>query len=216
MASERSSSEVRAMETDQHWEQVYQSRATTEVSWYRAHLERSLEWIRRVAAPPLPEILDVGAGASTLVDDLLSAGYTHLTVLDIAKSALEISRLRLGTRAAPVNWLTGNVLDVPLPARHFDIWHDRAVFHFLTAAADRQRYVAQMATALRPGGHALIATFGSEGPLRCSGLEVVRYDATSLSKELGEEFTLVDWTIETHQTPAGTTQQFLYALFAAA
>ncbi len=204
------------MQTDHHWEQVYRSRSTTEVSWYRAHLERSLESIRRVAPSLNAAILDVGAGASTLVDDLLSAGYTRLAVLDIAASALESSRVRLGMRAAEVNWLVGNVLDVALPAHHFDIWHDRAVFHFLTDAGDRQRYVAQMAAALRPGGHALIATFGPEGPLRCSGLPVVRYDAESLSKELGKAFRLVDCTIEHHETPAGATQQFLHALFATA
>ena len=203
------------MQTDQHWEQVYRSRSTTEVSWYRAHLERSLESIRRVAPSLNAASRDVGAGASTLVDDLLSAGYTRLAVLDIAASALESSRVRLGMRAAEVNWLVGNVLDVALPAHHFDIWHDRDVFHFLTDAGDRQRYVAQMAAALRPGGHALVATFGPEGPLRCSGLPVVRYDAESLSKELGKAFRLVDWTIEHHETPAGATQQFLHALFAA-
>ncbi len=203
------------MKTDQHWEQVYRSRPTTEVSWYRAHLERSLESIRRVAPSHNAAILDVGAGASTLIDDLLSAGYARLTVLDIAASALESSRVRLGTRATAVNWRVGNVLDVALPAHHFDVWHDRAVFHFLTGASDRQQYVAQMTTALRRGGHGLIATFGPEGPLRCSGLEVVRYDAESLSTELGKGFRLVDWTIEHHETPAGAAQQFLYALFAA-
>ena len=202
------------MKTDQHWEQVYRSRSTTEVSWYRAHLERSLESIRRIAPNPNAAILDVGAGASTLVDDLLSAGYTRLTVLDIAASALESTRSRLGRRAAAVNWLVGNVLDIELPAHHFDVWHDRAVFHFLTSASDRQAYVAQMTAALRPGGHVLIATFGPEGPLRCSGLEVVRYDAQSLSKELGKAFRLIDWTLEHHETPAGATQQFLHALFA--
>lgn len=202
------------MKTDQHWEQVYRSRSTTEVSWYRAHLERSLESIRRIAPNPNAAILDVGAGASTLVDDLLSAGYTRLTVLDIAASALESTRARLGKRAAEVNWLVGNVLDIELPAHHFDVWHDRAVFHFLTSASDRQAYVAQMTAALRPGGHVLIATFGPEGPLRCSGLEVVRYDAQSLSKELGKAFRLIDWTLEHHETPAGATQQFLHALFA--
>jgi ubiquinone/menaquinone biosynthesis C-methylase UbiE len=202
------------MKTDQHWEQVYRSRSTTEVSWYRAHLERSFESIRRIAPNPNAAILDVGAGASTLVDDLLSAGYTRLTVLDIAASALESTRARLGKRATEVNWLVGNVLDIELPAHHFDVWHDRAVFHFLTSASDRQAYVAQMTAALRPGGHVLIATFGPEGPLRCSGLEVVRYDAQSLSKELGKAFRLIDWTLEHHETPAGATQQFLHALFA--
>jgi len=202
------------MKTDQHWEQVYRSRSTTEVSWYRAHLERSLESIRRIAPNPNAAILDVGAGASTLVDDLLSAAYTRLSVLDIAASALESTRARLGKRAAEVNWLVGNVLDIELPAHHFDVWHDRAVFHFLTSASDRQAYVAQMTAALRPGGHVLIATFGPEGPLRCSGLEVVRYDAQSLSKELGKAFRLIDWTLEHHETPAGATQQFLHALFA--
>ncbi|NBS62903.1 MAG: class I SAM-dependent methyltransferase [Betaproteobacteria bacterium] len=202
------------MKTDQHWEQVYRSRSTTEVSWYRAHLEHSLESISRIAPNLNAAILDVGAGASTLVDDLLSAGYTRLTVLDIAASALESTRSRLGRRAAEVNWLVGNVLDIELPAHHFDIWHDRAVFHFLTSASDREAYVAQMTAALRPGGHVLIATFGPEGPLRCSGLEVVRYDAQSLSKELGKAFRLIDWTLEHHETPAGATQQFLHALFA--
>lgn len=201
------------MRTDQHWERVYQTRSTTEVSWYRAHLERSLESIRQVAPGLDAAIIDVGAGASTLVDDLIAAGYTNLTVLDISPTALELARNRLGPRADTVHWLAGDVLKIALPLQRFDVWHDRAVFHFLTEAEHRQQYVKQMTSAVRRGGHVLIATFGPEGPLRCSGLEVTRYDAATLAQELSEGFRLVECSIEEHQTPAGVQQQFLHSLF---
>lgn len=201
------------MRTDEHWERVYQTRSTTEVSWYRAHLERSIESIRRVAPAPGSAVIDVGAGASTLVDDLIAAGYTDLTILDVSPTALEASRRRLGQHADSVHWLEGSVLEIALPPQRFDVWHDRAVFHFLTDSEHRGRYAQQMTSAVRAGGHALIATFGPEGPLRCSGLEVVRYDAATLAHEFSEGFRLVAWSIEDHTTPAAVRQQFLYTLF---
>jgi SAM-dependent methyltransferase len=158
-------------------------------------------------------VLDVGGGASTLVDDLLARGYRDLSVLDISAAALNVARERLGETANAVTWLAADLLDAPLQEARYDLWHDRAVFHFLTEAEQRVRYLRQLARALKPGGHAILATFGPQGPLKCSGLDTVRYDAGELARELGDGFTLIDSTMEFHATPFGTTQPFLYALF---
>ena len=147
-----------------------------------------------------------------LVDDLLSAGYTDLTVLDVSETALEISRQRLGDAAARVKWIVADVRDAPLPERRFTIWHDRAVFHFLTDATDRQAYVEQVQRTVRPGGYVLIATFAEDGPKTCSGLPVVRYSAESLHSEFGPAFRIVTSEHEDHHTPAGREQSFLYCL----
>ncbi len=195
-----------------HWEKVYTTKAPDAVSWYRAHLERSLQLIRRVATSSSSPIIDVGGGESTLVDDLLAAGYADVSVLDISETAIRVARERLGARAANVHWIAGDVTRVPLEPQRYEIWHDRAVFHFLTDAESRAAYVAQVNRAVKRGGYVLVATFGPEGPTKCSGLDVVRYDAEGLHDEFGAPFVLVDSGTEVHTTPFGTTQQFLYCL----
>jgi SAM-dependent methyltransferase len=195
-----------------HWEKVYRTNAPEAVSWYRPHLERSLELIRRVARDPCSPVIDVGGGGSTLVGDLLAAGYRDVSVLDISETALEVARNRLGEVARTVQWIAGDVTRVKLEPQRYEVWHDRAVFHFLTDAGSRRAYVAQAERAVKPGGHVLVATFGPEGPARCCGLDVVRYDAGSLHGEFGARFRLVESATESHSTPFGTTQQFLYCL----
>lgn len=198
--------------TQNHWEKVYRTKAPDTVSWYRAHLERSLELVGRVAPDRSAAIIDVGGGESTLVDDLLTKGYWNITVLDISPKAIEFSRKRIGEPARHVTWLTADITQAALPPKHYDVWHDRAVFHFLTAADQRAAYVQQVSEAMKPGGHVIVATFGPEGPEKCSGLNVVRYDADSLNEEFGAHFRLMESATELHQTPFGTTQQFLYCL----
>jgi SAM-dependent methyltransferase len=200
------------MQAKAHWEQVYATRAATEVSWYQPHAEHSLALMRAAGVGAAARIIDVGGGASTLVDDLLDAGYRDITVLDLSANALAVARARLGPRAARVHWLEADVLEADLPEQGYDVWHDRAVFHFLTAAADRRAYVRQVLRAVRPGGLVIVATFAEDGPTRCSGLEVMRYDAHGLHAEFGAPFTLLAHTSEAHQTPAGRVQQFTYCL----
>jgi len=197
------------MDRKAHWENVYGTKAPDAVSWYRPHLETSLALVERAAAEHSAEIIDVGGGASTLVDDLLARGYKNLTVLDISQAALDVARKRLGSAGAGVQWLAGDVTEVALPAQAYDVWHDRAVFHFLTAAEQRAAYVRQVLYAMKRGGHVIVSTFGPEGPVKCSGLDVMRYDAEALHAEFGARFRLVESSKELHQTPFGTTQQFL-------
>ena len=193
-----------------HWEKVYKSRAMDEVSWYQPHLDVSLGLIEAAVPDRGGAIIDVGGGEATLVDDLVARGYRDVSVLDISPAAIEAARDRLGPSAASVRWITGDITDVELEAGRYDLWHDRAVFHFLTRAEDRAAYVRQVGRAVRPGGHVIVATFGPEGPETCSGLDVVRYDAGALHGEFGPKFRLLDSVTEVHQTPWGTPQQFLY------
>lgn len=195
-----------------HWESVYAKRAPDEVSWYQAHPEYSLVLLEAAGATPKSRIVDVGGGASHLVDCLLDRGYTDLTVLDIAERALARAKERLGERAESVRWIEADVITF-VPSGRWDIWHDRAVFHFLVNAEDREAYRRTLADSLVPGGHAIIATFGPSGPTRCSGLDVVRYSATELLAELGQGWALVAEREELHRTPAGVEQQFVYGLF---
>ena len=197
------------MTTKTHWENVYQSRAVDEVSWYRPHLDVSLRLIDE-AADRGGAIIDVGGGEATLVDDLVARGYRDVTVLDISQAAIEVARARLGPSAASVRWITGDITDIELEAARYDLWHDRAVFHFLTKAEDRAAYVRQVARAVKVGGHVIVATFGPEGPEKCSGLDIVRYDAGSLHGEFGAGFHLLDSVTEHHETPWGAPQQFMY------
>jgi len=197
------------MDTKAHWEKVYTTKAADAVSWYRPHLEKSLELITRAAPDPAAAILDVGGGESTLVDDLLARSYKNLTVLDVSQTAFEVTQKRLGSAAEQVRWLVADITQVELDAGAYDVWHDRAVFHFLTAEAQRAAYVRQVARAVKPGGHVIVSTFGPEGPTRCSGLDVKRYDAESLHSQFGTRFQLMESSHELHQTPFGTTQQFL-------
>lgn len=203
------------MDRELHWQKVYSEKLVDQMSWYRPHLATSLYLIERAAPAPEASIIDVGGGACTLVDDLIADGYTNVTVLDVAAAALQVAQQRLGHAAAQVRWIAADILTADLPAGGFDLWHDRAVFHFLTSSGDRAAYVRQLVRALRPRGHVLISTFGPEGPTRCSGLDVVRYDAPALSRELGPHFRLIERFTEPHQTPSGATQQFLCCHFVA-
>lgn len=170
-----------------HWEKIYQAKQLTEVSWYRPHLEVSLRLIEEAVSNREAHVIDVGAGESTLVDDLLARGYRNLYALDLSATALNVAQTRLGAEATKVKWLCGDVRTFAFTPHQYDVWHDRAVFHFLTDADDRAAYVQQVGRAVKSGGHVIIATFGPEGPPRCSGLDVARYDAEA---RLGPPFVL--------------------------
>lgn len=200
------------MDPKSHWERIYNTKLPTQVSWYQPRALRSLDLIRRVNPPPGGAIIDVGGGASTLIDDLLDAGYHDLTVLDISATALAGTRARLSAQATSVRWMEADILDARLPKARYSVWHDRAVFHFLTASADRARYVAQVRRAVRSGGFVLVATFAEDGPTRCSGLEVKRYSSEALYAEFGAPFRLMASEREEHITPGGALQVFTYCL----
>ncbi len=196
-----------------HWERLYTTRPITHVGWYRPHLDTSLAFIQALDLPRSARILDVGGGASTLVDDLLALGFEAITVLDLSAAALDQARARLGERAERITWVTADITEVSLPAAAYDLWHDRAVFHFLTAPEERARYLEQLRTALRPGGFVILATFAPEAPPTCSGLPVVRYDLDTLVRTIGPGFRLVRHGREHHVTPGGVEQPYLYACF---
>ena len=196
--------------TKTHWEHVYETKAPDAVSWYAPHLAESLQYIRRTGVPLDACIVDVGGGEATLVDDLLDAGYRNVTVLDLSAKALEVCRARLGPRAAQVSWVVADVLEHAFEPRSVDVWHDRAVFHFLTDAQQRAAYVRQVLRALKPGGFAIVGTFGPQGPSQCSGLPVARYSSDELHDEFGAPFRLLDHSVSVHTTPWGTSQQFVY------
>ncbi|HWY41894.1 MAG TPA: class I SAM-dependent methyltransferase [Candidatus Sulfotelmatobacter sp.] len=198
------------MDVKSHWESVYAGKPPEAVSWYRAHLEMSLALIERAADVRSASIIDIGGGESTLVDDLLIRGCKNITVLDVSETAINVTKRRLGAAADQVHWMAANIADAELTPQAYDVWHDRAVFHFLTTREQRALYVRQVAHAVNQGGHVIVGTFGPEGPMECSGLEVMRYDAKSLHGEFGASFRLVESSKELHQTPFGTTQQFLY------
>jgi SAM-dependent methyltransferase len=198
------------MTTREHWESVYERKQPSEVSWYRPHLEQSLRYIDAAGLAPDAAIIDVGGGASTLVDDLLARGFTNVTVLDLSARAIDAAKARLGARAARVRWVIADATEAGLPAAAYDFWHDRAVFHFLGDERDRRRYVATVRRSLKPGGQILLATFGPDGPTRCSGLDVTRYDADQLQAQLGADFERLGSATEVHTTPWGAAQQFVY------
>lgn len=197
------------MNRQEHWNQVYQTKATNDVSWYQRRPDISLALIAASGLGKDAGVIDVGGGASTLVDFLLDDAYTPLAVLDISAQALAHSRARLGPRAASVDWFEADVTSFESP-RRFGLWHDRAVFHFLTAPEDRRGYVATLKRTLQPGGAVIIATFALDGPPKCSGLEVMRYDESSLLAELGPGFRLEETRRETHVTPWESEQRFSY------
>ena len=198
------------MDPKAHWEEVYRTRQPNEVSWYRPHLDVSLQLIEEAAPDHDAQIIDVGGGESTLVDDLLVRRYHNLSILDVSVTALDVAKQRLGASADTVKWLSGDVTTTAFTRQQYDVWHDRAVFHFLTESKERAAYVRQVAHAVKPGGHVIVATFGPEGPTQCSGLDVVRYDETALHDEFGPSFQLIKHHTELHQTPAGAIQQFTY------
>jgi 2-polyprenyl-3-methyl-5-hydroxy-6-metoxy-1,4-benzoquinol methylase len=191
----------------EHWEKIWDTHPPTDVSWYAPHLAESLRLIREVAAPGA-SIIDVGGGASTLVDDLMAAGFSRVTVLDISESALSTARARLGAQATSITWLHADITSVTLSEAAYDLWHDRAVFHFLTEQRDRDAYVAALERSLKLGGWVVIGTFGLHGPPRCSGLDVVRYDASGIQRALGSHFSLSASCEQTHVTPDGRPQHF--------
>jgi SAM-dependent methyltransferase len=198
------------MQSKEHWEHVYSTKAVDAVSWFQEHAGPSLRLIQGTGVPLNAAIVDVGGGASTLVDDLLARGYVNVTILDLSAVALRAAQGRLGSRARLVTWVEADITKVELPLRHYDVWHDRAVFHFLTDPQDRHAYVNAVLRAVKPGGHVIVATFAEDGPTQCSGLPVVRYSAEELNSEFGAPFTLVQHDKESHHTPFGTIQEFTY------
>lgn len=199
--------------TKSHWEDVYKRKLPSDVSWFQPHLAKSLEFIDETDIGKSARIIDVGGGASTLADDLLERGFDHLTVLDLSSEAIRLSQKRLGEKAGRVTWLAADILEINLPRQAFDLWHDRAVFHFLTDEEERKAYIAALKKALKPGGFVVMAVFSLEGPEKCSGLDVVRHSAETLSREFGQGFTLLKSCPERHQTPFGMFQHFIYCLF---
>lgn len=200
------------MSVRDHWRSVYATKSPDAVSWYRPHLDVSLSLVRGLGLARDASILDVGGGASTFVDDLLADGFTRVTVLDLADEALAATKARLGERASSVGFVAGDVTSVELEPESVDLWHDRAVFHFLTDADAQAAYVRALARALRPGGHAIVATFAPDGPERCSGLPVVRRSPEEIAAALGPGVRLVEPRAEAHVTPWGSSQSFAYAL----
>ena len=196
----------------EHWDHVYQDKSALEVSWYQQKPALSLGMIKHTEVAKTSAIIDIGGGASTLVDCLLSDGFTNISVLDISANALRQAQQRLGSKADNIHWLVTDITSF-IAAAKFDLWHDRAVFHFLTENADRLAYVSVLKRSLQPGGHVIMAAFAIGGPVKCSGLDIVQYDANKLCNELGAEFKLVEEASEIHLTPAGKEQKFGYFRF---
>jgi ubiquinone/menaquinone biosynthesis C-methylase UbiE len=200
------------MQSKEHWETVYTTKSVDRVSWYQPHADKSMQLIRESGVSRNAAIMDVGGGASTLVDDLLADGYGRVTVLDLSSAALAESQRRLGPSAERVQWTVADVTMADFAPHSVDLWHDRAVFHFLTAVEERAAYVRQVLRAVKPGGHVIVATFGSDGPLQCSGLPVMRYAPGELHAEFGEPFAMLAHDEQVHHTPFGTDQQFIYCM----
>ena len=199
--------------TRDHWEQVYAARTADRLGWYTPHLRIPVGWVRKLGLPADAAIIDVGGGASTFADDLLDAGYQDITVLDISGKALSRAQERLGERSGLINWLRADLAEARLPVAQYALWHDRAVFHFLIEAEDRDAYRRILSEALQPNGHLIIATFAPEAPPRCSGLPVCRYSKNQLVDEFGPAFTLVSAVEELHVTPGGVEQMYQFCLF---
>jgi 2-polyprenyl-3-methyl-5-hydroxy-6-metoxy-1,4-benzoquinol methylase len=197
------------MQKKEHWETVYSTKASDSVSWFQEHAETSLSFIKKLNLEKSASIIDVGGGASTLVDDLLINGYSRLSVLDLSGAALETAKKRLGSNSVNVQWFEADVTEVQFPKHQFEVWHDRAVFHFLTKLEERQAYIKNVLHSVMPNGHIIISTFAEDGPTQCSGLPVMRYSAEALHAEFGESFLLKEQLKEIHNTPFGTTQKFV-------
>jgi SAM-dependent methyltransferase len=201
------------MSQENHWEQVYSTKLTEKLGWYKPHLQTSLTWIEDLSLAADAPLIDVGGGASTLVDDLMDAGYQSITVLDISGKALSLARGRLGKRAELVTWLIHDITSADLPPHHYELWHDRAVFHFLTEPDQQRKYRDNLLKALKPGGHLIIGTFAPEAPPKCSGLPVQRYSKEQLNDVFGAELELMCHHKEQHITPGGVEQMYIYCLF---
>lgn len=203
------------MDTQQrqdHWQTVFSSKGERDVSWFQERPDVSLEMIAATGIGRDAGIVDIGGGASRLVDALAAQGFAHVAVLDISEAALATVRTRLGAPAANVQWIAADVTRWQ-PAQSYDLWHDRAAFHFLTAAEDRAAYAERVRQAVRPGGHVIIATFALDGPERCSGLPVMRHDAASIGAVLGPAFKLIETRRHDHRTPGGVVQRFQFSRF---
>jgi SAM-dependent methyltransferase len=198
------------MDRKQHWDKIYSTKAPGSVSWFQEHADLSVHLIHKTGLSKDAAIIDVGGGTSKLVYDLVAEGYTDLTVLDLSPAAIAVAKQCLGTNADAVHWVEGDITRAEFPIGRFDIWHDRAVFHFLTDPADRRAYVEQVMRSVRPGGHVIVATFAEDGPEKCSGLPVMRYNPEALHDEFGDSFLLVEHEKEAHHTPSGAVQQFVY------
>jgi ubiquinone/menaquinone biosynthesis C-methylase UbiE len=198
------------MQRKEHWDRVYSDRSDEELTWYQPQLRISLALLQEAGLSATTRIIDVGGGSSTLVDDLVQMRVRNVTVLDVSQVALAHSRRRLGTAAANVNWLAADITQQELPPRCYDLWHDRAVLHFLTETEDRSRYLANLRRSLRPGGRAIICTFAEDGPRRCSGLDTVRYSVDELVAEFGAGIRLIRTLKEHHAMPRGGQQLFRY------
>jgi SAM-dependent methyltransferase len=196
-----------------HWEEVYMNKPAEKLGWYEPHLQISLKWIKELGLSKDASIIDVGGGASTLIDDLLLDNNTAVTVLDLSGKALSAAKARLDIRAKTVTWLAGDITSIDLPEGYYDLWHDRAVFHFLTSPWQREQYRKNLLKALKPGGYLIIGTFAPEAPPKCSGLPVQRYSVEQLQNSLGDEFELQQHLKELHVTPGGVDQMYLYCQF---
>jgi ubiquinone/menaquinone biosynthesis C-methylase UbiE len=201
------------MNEAEHWEEIYTAKPANQVGWYAPHLETSRRWIAELKLAAENPIIDVGGGASTLVDDLLDSGHKNLTVLDLSERAIHVTKERLGNLSSAVTWLHGNVTEIELPARNFGLWHDRAVFHFLIEQEMAQKYRDAILRALKIGGYFIVGTFGLDAPPQCSGLPVQRYTSELLSDTFGKEFELKRHQNEMHNTPSGAEQAYVYCLF---
>lgn len=201
------------MSQKSHWEQVYASEPSDRLGWYKPRLQTSLSWIIELGLDANAPIIDVGGGASTLADDLLGAGHRSITVIDISANALSSAKERMGDKAESVTWLTGDITSIDLPDNHYDLWHDRAVFHFLTEPDQRQGYRDNLLRALKPDGRLIIATFAPEAPPKCSGLPVQRYSREDVEEMLGADFDLERHHKEMHITPGRVEQMYLYCQF---
>jgi len=201
------------MQKKEHWESVYSTKTPDSVSWFQEHAETSLNFIKKLTLEKTAPIIDVGGGASTLVDDLILNNYSRLSVLDLSGAALAAAKKRMGNNSINVQWLEADVTEYQFNKHQFEVWHDRAVFHFLTKLEERQAYIQNLLHALKPNGHIIISTFAEDGPMQCSGLPVIRYSAETLQSELGERFLLQEQLKENHNTPFGTTQKFIFCHF---
>jgi 2-polyprenyl-3-methyl-5-hydroxy-6-metoxy-1,4-benzoquinol methylase len=195
-----------------HWENVYSTKAENEVSWFQENPAPSLELIDLARPAPASAVVDIGGGASHLVDALIDRGFSNVTVLDLSEAALDAAKARLGGKATRARWIAADVTKW-YPTQLFDIWHDRAAFHFLTTEADQAAYVERLEKAVKPGGHVIIGTFTMNGPERCSGLPIVRHDAASLGKVLGGDFELLHTRLHDHTTPWAAIQHFQFSVF---
>ena len=201
------------MNDAEHWEEIYTSKSADQVGWYSLHLETSMRWIAELKLAPKDPIIDIGGGASTLVDDLLDSGHKDLSVLDLSEKAIHLTKERLGKASRSVTWLQENVTEIELPSQHFKLWHDRAVFHFLVDPEIQHLYRDVVLKTLKKGGYFIIGTFTTNAPPHCSGLPVKRYTPDALSNTFGKEFELKQYNNEIHKTPSGIEQAYVYCLF---